>query len=462
MLSGCGPEDVDMTAGRDLESVIEQVGERVDPDRKERGALQDAVEGLIERTESVIEALDLDATVRHVGSTARGTWVSGDRDIDVFVKFDPEMEREDLERYGLRIGREVLPDGHTEYAEHPYVKGEYEGFAVDLVPCYDVDTATEIQSAVDRTPFHNAYLEARLDESAAAAVRRFKQFLKGIDAYGSDLRTRGYSGYVVELLVLEYGGFESTLRAVREWHPPVHLDPADHATTSFEDPLVVVDPTDPDRNVAAVVSEQNVSRLIHYARQFLADPTLEFFFPPDPEAMTAEAVRQAVVARETTPIAIVFDPPELVDDQLYPQLRRSRSGLVRGLTEADFEVLRSATWARERGVLFVELSVADRPAVERHEGPPVYAADHAQRFFETYADTSATGPYIEADRYVVERHREITTAREFVETRLLDVALGARIEPALEEGYTILIGTDIATLASEFGPELATYFRPSP
>ncbi len=451
-----------MTAGHGYDAVIERVGERVDPGPEERAALDDAVEALVERTESAIADLAAEASVLHVGSTARETWVSGDRDIDVFVQFDPDLPREDLERYGLQIGRAVLPDGHMEYAEHPYVTGEYEGFAVDLVPCYDVEDATQIQSAVDRTPFHNAYLASRLDESKAGAIRRFKQFLKGIGIYGSDLRTRGYSGYVAELLILEYGGFRETLEAAREWQPPVHLDPAGHGATSFDDPLVVVDPTDPQRNVAAVVSAANVSRLIHAARQFLADPALDFFYPPEPEPMNAVAVRQAVTERETTPIAVVFDPPDLVDDQLYPQLRRSLAGLVRGLTEADFEVLRSATWARDRAVLFVELAVAELPAVERHQGPPVHAAEHAQRFYETYAEESTLGPYIEDDRYVVERERETTSALAFVENRLFEVALGARIEPALEGGYAVLTGTDVAKLAEEFGLEFAGYFDPSP
>lgn len=451
-----------MTTGGGYEAVLERVGERVDPDPAERARLEAAVESLLQRTASAIEDLDVAATVLHVGSTARGTWVSGDRDIDVFVQFDPSLPRADLERYGLQVGRAVLPDGHLEYAEHPYVTGEYDGFDVDLVPCYGVADATEIQSAVDRTPFHNAYLESRLDDSSATAVRHFKQFLKGIGAYGSDLRTRGYSGYIAELLVLEYGGFRETLEAARKWQPPVHLDPADHGAASFDDPLVVVDPTDPERNVAAVVAIENVSRLVHFSREFLADPDLDFFFPPAPESMDPEAVRTVVSGRGTTPIAVVFDPPELVDDQLYPQLRRSLSGLVRGLEKADFEVLRSATWARERAVLFVELAVAELPGIERHEGPPVHAAPHAQRFYETYADEPTTGPYIEGDRYVVERERETTTARDFVATRLFDVALGAQIEPALEDGYTVLTGPDVAELSPEFGRELAAYFDPSP
>jgi tRNA nucleotidyltransferase (CCA-adding enzyme) len=451
-----------MTTGGGYEAVLERVGERVDPDPAERAALEAAVGTLLERTESAVADLDVAASVLHVGSTARGTWVSGDRDIDVFVRFDPALPREDLERYGLRVGRAVLPDGHLEYAEHPYVTGEFEGFAVDLVPCYDVADATAIQSAVDRTPFHNAYLADRLDETTAAAVRRFKQFLKGIGAYGSDLRTQGYSGYIAELLVLEYGGFRETLEAARDWHPPVHLDPAGHAARDFDDPLIVVDPTDPERNVAAVTSRENVSRLVHFARQFLAEPALSYFYPPQPEPIDAAGVRQAVDARGTTPAAVVFDPPDLVDDQLYPQLRRSLAGLVRGLETADFRVLRSETWARERAVLFVELAVGTLPAVERHEGPPVHAAAHATRFYDTYASEPVTGPFIDGDRYVVERERETKSAREFLEDRLLDVALGAQIEPVLEEEYAVRTGHAVADRAGEFGVELAAYFDPTP
>ena len=452
-----------MTTGRDLDAVLDTVGDRVDPDPEERAALEDAVDTVLDRAAAAIEGVEAAVDLRHVGSTARGTWVSGDRDIDVFVRFDPTLERESLERLGLQIGREVLPDGHTEYAEHPYVKGTVGGFDVDLVPCYAVAEATAIQSAVDRTPFHDEYLRGRLDADLASAVRRFKAFLKGIGAYGSDLRTRGYSGYVTELLVLEYGGFVQALEAAAEWRPPVHLDPEAHAATEFDDPLIVVDPTDPERNVAAVVAEDNVARLVHSAREFLASPAVSFFEPVSRAPLSADAVARAVDRRETTPLAVVFDPPELVDDQLYPQLRRSLSGLVRGLEGADFEVLRSVAWARDRAVLFVDLSVASRPAVERHEGPPVWAPDHGRRFFDTYVDDPAvTGPFIDGDRYVVEREREIRTAEAFADERLFEVALGARIEPALAEGYTVLTGTAVSTLADEFGADLAAFFDPRP
>jgi len=122
-----------------------------------------------------------------------------------------------------------------------------------------------------------------------------------------------------------------TLEAISEWEPQVRLDPEDHAAATFDDALVVVDPTDPERNVAAVVSDTNVARVIHHARAFLADPDEAVFEPDSPEPLDAAGVREHVERRGTTPLAVVFDAPDLVDDQLYPQLYRSRDGLVRGL-----------------------------------------------------------------------------------------------------------------------------------
>jgi tRNA nucleotidyltransferase (CCA-adding enzyme) len=449
----------------DFDAVVSRVADRVTPPPEERERLRETVEALTDRVRAAVDGLPVDATVVQVGSTARGTWLADDRDIDLFVQFPADLDRDSLEEYGLAVGRYVLPDGREEYAEHPYVVGEFDGFAVDLVPCYDVSSATAIQSAVDRTPFHDAYLQARLDENLAREVRVCKAFLRGIGAYGSDLRTRGFSGYLAELLVLEHGGFEPLLRAAADWSPPVRLDPEGHGERSFDDPLVVVDPTDPERNVAAVCSPANVARLQHYARDLLADPRLDVFDPADPDPLDADAVRAHLDRRGTTPVAVTFETPDLVDDQLYPQLRRSLDGIASELDRRGFSPLRSTTFADdERAVLLVELAVAELPAIRRHEGPPVAVRDHADGFYGTYADDeSAYGPFVEGDRYVVERERDCRTPADLLGSdAVFDVALGARVETALATDYDLLVGARVATLADRFGVELARYFEPRP
>ncbi|MFB6300845.1 MAG: CCA tRNA nucleotidyltransferase [Halobacteriales archaeon] len=450
----------------DLEAVTTTVQERIDPTPEERDRLAATAERLIERAEAAVADQPVDGEVMQVGSTARGTWISGDRDIDIFVCYPPSIDRAELEEYGLEVGHEILPDGREEYAEHPYVTGTVDGFDVDLVPCYAVDSATEIRSAVDRTPFHTAYIERRLTDELAAEIRLFKQFLKGIGAYGSNLRTRGFSGYLTELLVLEYGSFETVVSAAADWHPPVELDPAGHAAESFDDPLVVIDPTDPERNVAAVCSAENVARLQHYARELLATPRKELFFPEPIEPIDADELATHIDRRSTTPVTIVFETPDLVDDQLYPQLRKSLAGITDELDRRGFDVVRKTCFANGRSVLYIELGVAERPAVERHAGPPVHVGDHAAGFYEKYADTDdpmVYGPFIDGDRYIVERERSFTDAISFLNSEaILETRLGPAIESAIETDYSVLVGEEITELTEEFGTELARYYEPRP
>lgn len=456
----------------DLEAVLSRVRDRVIPEPAERERLRTVAAALTERTREAIADLPVEADVVQVGSTARGTWVAGDRDIDLFVRFDADLDREQLEEYGLAVGHAVLPDGHEEYAEHPYVKGTYEGFDVDLVPCHDVETASALVSAVDRTPFHDAYLSARLDDDLSDDVVLAKAFLKGIGAYGSDLRTEGFSGYLTELLVVELGGFVPLVESVRSWHPPVEFDPEGHAERTFEDPLVVVDPTDPTRNVAAVLSAANLARFQHYARELLAAPNESLFDPVELEPLGSADVRDHLDRRGTTPVAVVFDAPDLVDDQLWPQLRRSLDGVVRGLNGHGFDVLRARAMVGDggdddppRAALYAELEVAERPVVERHEGPPVAVRKHAASFYESYADDVSPetyGPFIDGDRYVVEREREFTTVREFLESDAAsDVALGAQVEREFGD-RDVLVGDAVATLADAFGRPLREFYEPYP
>ena len=448
-----------------LARVLDTVAERVTPDSDERERLAATAATLTDRAEAALADHDIDGDVLQVGSTARGTWLAGDRDIDLFVRFPTDYDRAELERLGLAIGHEVLPDGHEEYAEHPYVTGEVDGFAIDLVPCYAVDNATAIRSAVDRTPFHTQYIDARLDDDLARDIRVFKRFLKGIGAYGSDLRTEGFSGYLAELLVVEYGGVEPLLRAAADWHPPITLDPEAHGEVRFDDPLTVIDPTDPERNVAAVLSATNLARLQHYARDLLSDPRDAVFSEPEPADLDREAVRAHLADRDTTAAAILFETPDIVEDQLYPQLRKSLAGVVDGLERHEFGVIRSTAIANDdRSVLLVELTDTTRPAIERHEGPPVAVRDHAVGFFESYTDDDTVyGPFLDGDRYVVERPREVTNARDYLDSdAIFEVALGAQIETALADGYELLWDEAVATLADEFGTELAAYFEPTP
>jgi tRNA nucleotidyltransferase (CCA-adding enzyme) len=107
-------------------------------------------------------------TAMVVGSVARNTWVSGDRDLDIFMLYDPSVPREELEQRGLSLAREVAlafgAEYREKYAEHPYINASIGGTDVDLVPCYLLGDARALQCAVDRTPFHTRYIRERIND----------------------------------------------------------------------------------------------------------------------------------------------------------------------------------------------------------------------------------------------------------------------------------------------------------
>lgn len=66
-----------------------------------------------------------------VGSVAKKTCLSGDKDLDIFILFDKNVPREKLEKEGLEIGKKVCEslgeEAEVHYAEHPYTKTSAEG-----------------------------------------------------------------------------------------------------------------------------------------------------------------------------------------------------------------------------------------------------------------------------------------------------------------------------------------------
>src|SRR3989338_8188035 len=246
----------------------------------------------------------LDAVI--VGSIGKFTWLAGDHDIDLFMMLDSSVPREELERLGLEYGKRITEElsgkWKIKYAEHPYTNAVIRGFDVDIVPCYRIRYNEKIKSAVDRSPLHLQYVLDHVKPAMIDDVRLLKQFCKGIRVYGSDTKNQGFSGYICELLVLQYGSFEKVLEAASQWKPPFVINVERHLgvpLTRFKDqPFVIIDPIDAERNVAAALGAENFLRFISSAKSYKSKPALGFFFPTPPQALSPLQVKQ-LHARET-------------------------------------------------------------------------------------------------------------------------------------------------------------------
>lgn len=436
----------------DINTIRASIISSIKPTDEERHRLRILAERIIGRINSIGKAEGLNINGILVGSSARGTWISGEHDLDIFIMFPPEIERQYLEEKGLYIARKIALEGDSfeeRYAEHPYIHAVIDGFEVDLVPAFNVECAWEIKSAVDRTPFHNKYVSSKI-KGLEDDVLLLKQFQKGIGVYGSELKTHGFSGYLVELLVIRYGSFEKVLEAACDWKFGTLIDIERHGTIIHKDPMVVIDPTDPGRNVAAALSLDNMCIFMDKACDFIKHPDVSYFYPTIPEPLADMDFEKIIAQRGTSLIAIEFEAPDEVEDVLFPQLYKLEDSGHEMLERYDFRVYNSGVWAKEKAVVLYELESANLPNIKKHAGPMVGAKEHASAFKSKYANASKfSNVYIRGGKYMVEIQRKYSDVRKLVLSELLKCSLGKHIGVSIRKKFNVLENIEILNIRDE-------------
>jgi tRNA nucleotidyltransferase (CCA-adding enzyme) len=428
---------------------------QVKPSPYEKKRMMEIAASIMKRIEDLAYERGLCIRAMLVGSAARGTWLAGSHDLDIFLGMAPDG---DLVA-ALEVARQVAPQHEEKYAEHPYVHAIMDGFEVDLVPCYLVDDASHLKSAVDRTPFHTKYVGARIP-GLEDDVLLLKQFMKGAKVYGSELKTGGFSGYLAELFVLFYGSFAGVIEAACSWKPGLCLDLEGHGTEKHDDPLVVIDPVDPARNVAAALTLDKMLLFAATARSFLAGPEIDFFFAPALSPLSDQEILARIKARKTMPILLEFAAPDVVEDVLYPQLRKAESSIRALLERSGFSLLRSdVSTYRDRAVMLFEMEVWQLPVACRRMGPPVWQAEHISRFLAAHPEP-LSGPYIAGGRVMVEDARQYTTACDLLAAQTANLSLGKHLSASIRRECNIYVGRDLLAIRDEdYRHFLAEYYR---
>ncbi len=355
------------------------------------------------------------------GSLSRNTHLRSDRDIDLFVMFPKHVKREDFEQEGLRIGK-ALFRGHSfeqAYSEHPYIRGIIEGYEVEVVPSYAVDKASELQSSVDRSPFHARYIQEKLSEQQRDETRLLKQFLKGIGAYGADQKNESLPGYACELIILHYGNFWNAVHGIAQWHFGKLIDLQKtwveaQARARYKTPLILIDPTDEQRNVAAALGERQFDRMVSAAQSFSKNPTKEFFFPKPTKPFHWSAIQKMLKRKNILPISIPY-PKGALSDIVWGQARRMERKISNHLKLESFKVENTYSWTDESKTIALgfELESITLGKTVKRTGPKIEDAKNSERFLQAHPNP-LSGPRTEDGRWVIEVERKHYNAKEYL------------------------------------------------
>lgn len=268
-----------------MEEFLEDIKERITPTSKEEEKVEAEIKSIKERLNKAIEELDEGAEVFLGGSIAKNTWLRGDHDLDFFIRFKSGLN------YSKRL-KKICEKAFEDFGEIPgsrnYYKVWEEGMEIELVPVKYIGEPKEAENPMDVSPLHVSYVEDHIGDKSNE-VRLFKKFLRSIGCYGAETWIKGFSGYVVELLVLKYGSFENLLKSIEGKQPKLYIDLEGHYKNkgeAFEElkkpkikgcPLILIDPVQPERNAAAALGYPTFARFIFKIRLFLKNPNPDFF-----------------------------------------------------------------------------------------------------------------------------------------------------------------------------------------
>ncbi len=354
-----------------MKKIISKVAKTVVPSKtieKSKNQIADLAFKLVEKeVEKFSEVIGLEFG----GSFAKGTWLAKDADVDIFLRFKKSTSEEKFEKIAKKIGFDSLKkyNPYVRYSEHPYVEAKIKNTKVNVVPFYDVKVGNW-KSAADRSPYHTKFMKKSLTSKMKNEVRILKTFFKANRIYGAEIAKQGFSGYVSEVLILNYRSFENVIKSISEIKENRIIG---KTTKKFDTSIVIIDPIDKNRNLAAAISDENIGKFILASRAFKEKPSAKFF--------KTKRLKPSKKYLENL-LIVKFEYKIRSPDIIWGQIKRATTSLSTQLELEGFHVLRSKPYTdqqKEAYLLFL-LQSTKIPGIYQKNGPEFFRKDGSKSF----------------------------------------------------------------------------------
>jgi tRNA nucleotidyltransferase (CCA-adding enzyme) len=415
-----------------VNQILKEVLEDIAPDDSSVRLVDD----FLRKLNSELKKKKLKATAVLGGSFAKGTRLRGDHDVDIFVRFDLKYDSEklsDLLEPCLKNWRPQRIHGSRDYFQ---IKN---GMKLEIVPVLAIKKPKEAKNVTDFSPWHVSWTN-NAGKKLKGEIMLAKKFLKAQKAYGAESYIKGFSGHVVDILVIHYGGFLKFLKAASNWKlakkakTDDEKQVVDHYNiykgkallmlnkSKLQSPLVLIDPVQPERNAAAALDAEHYNKHILAAKKFLKNPSKEFFVD--------KKTNFAKMAKKGTLVRIFAQSLPGSEDVSGTKLLKAFEFLRQKLIDAEFK-LAEAGWGwnkKDTAIVWFVTKQKILPELELRQGPPAKREPFASEFEKKYKKSGKV--FASKGRLFAKVTRKYRTAEQLLAVLLKDDYLKDKFKQA--------------------------------
>ena len=464
---------------------------------------RDSEKEVIGKAEKILSALRKSAekagyivSIELGGSAAKKTFLRQDFDCDVFVRFDYDKYSEHDSELSSYLKKIILDAGFSPVELHGsrnYFQFIADDLKFELVPVLWLKSIHEIKHAknvTDASPFHVYWFNKKCDLSARIPekssqdpsvigdtnpdiyrlnnqVRLTKIFSKAQRVYGAESYIQGFSGHVLDILIVHFGNFynladffakQDEMLDLKKYDPKkivIDVEGFYHGKDSLEvqkllnpskidSPIIIIDPISKDRNASSSIGLDKFNKFIRACRRFIDAPDGSLFkkIQISGSNLKDNILKKRILelkkrGLESYCIICKVEPKSGKKDIVGAKIKKVAEYIAQKLTsnsfevyDFDFELIKKdvpekvvVNDSEDFSESFIWFFV-DKSRLEKEylwAGPPKKEKVHAESFMEKHKSA------VELDgRLYAKISREHTDAYEFVKTIVDDANISGR------------------------------------
>jgi tRNA nucleotidyltransferase (CCA-adding enzyme) len=400
-------------------AILREVLQSITPTKEERAMTLQLVNDFLAKLNAALRKNKCAAKAVLGGSYAKDTWLRGDYDVDVFVQFALKHKKSNLSNLLAKALKQWKAERVHGSRDYFWVREKQ--FRFEIVPALAIKKQSDAENVTDFSPLHVRWVNKN-GKNYKGDIRLLKKFCKAQNVYGAESYIRGFSGHVVDILVINAKGFLPLLKAAARWKPKTIVDYYHHYDkkalfvlnqSKIQGPLIIIDPVQKDRNAAAALVQEKYDALIAAAQKFLKKPAKEFFVETE--------VDLGRLAKQGHIVQVCARAPAGKEDVVGTKLLHIFEYLKRYLE--DFSIIASGwRWNKDTQAEFWYVLKSDKlaPTMTR-TGPPLEFTEAVKKFRKTHKKT-----FVQDHRLMAEVKRPWTTPQHAIAAAAKDAYVAQR------------------------------------